>query len=132
MASTPSAPGQDLVQRVVEIGRAARELLPHLQLVFLEALLHLFGEFFLQVPVLERRVAPRGVVHHEVGDEGPGQPACLGGGVVGQERIERTSRRGRRGRGLRSRRRRRGGRGRRGFWRSRCGSRGRRRGRRGG
>jgi len=61
--------GEDLIERVLEVRRAVRELSSHLLDVFLIALFDLFGEQIAQRAGAQPFFAPLWEIGHEVGDE---------------------------------------------------------------
>jgi hypothetical protein len=71
------ATGQDLVESFTEVGRRFGHFAPDLFSVLLPALLDLFLEQLLQIPVTKSFLALAGMVHDHVGDERARKSLCL-------------------------------------------------------
>jgi hypothetical protein len=81
------ATSQNFVQRFTEIRRGFRHLSAHLFGVLLPALLDLFLEQLLQVPIAKSFLALAGMVHDHVGDERSGQTFCLERRILREEGV---------------------------------------------
>src|SRR6202022_2019301 len=79
--------GQDLVQRLPEVGRRFSNISPDLVGIFLPALLDLVLEELLEVPIPETFLPLAGMVYHHIGNESSGQPARFERRILREERV---------------------------------------------